>query len=240
MSLKRRIWSCIILLVLLALICLYGCVKEYGNTKEYGDARLLKAVSLIQQADLSGVEAKKIAITFDDGPDENYTQLLLDGLQKRSVKATFFVMGKKAQEYPEIVRRMSDEGHLVGNHTYTHMQLARGKEDIFRQELQKTSQVIEEITGESPLFVRPPFGTWDRKFENELNMFPVLWTIDPLDWCSDDADCVARNVIARAKENDIILMHDQYKSSVTAAFMIIDELQSQGYEFVTVDEILFD
>ena len=74
----------------------------------------------------------------------------------------------------------------------------------------------------------------------ELNMFPVLWTIDPLDWCSNDVSCIVRNVCGKVEENDIILMHDQYKSTITAALKIVDELQSKGYEFVTVDELMFD
>ena len=104
----------------------------------------------------------------------------------------------------------------------------------------ETNAVIEEITGEEVQYVRPPYGTWDKKFETELNMFPVLWTIDPLDWCSNNADCIASKVVEKAEENDIILMHDYYKSSVTAALEVVDELQKEGYTFVTVEEILFD
>ena len=188
----------------------------------------------------AGEGSKKICLTFDDGPDGRYTELLLDGLKERGVKATFFITGKKAEEFPEIVKRMSEEEHLIGNHTYSHMQLAKGKEEQFKKELQKTNEIIKALTGEQPTFVRPPYGAWEKKFEDELNMFPVLWTIDPLDWCSDNADSVVRSVIAKAGENDIILMHDQYKSSVTAALQIVDELKAKGYEFVTVDEILFD
>ena len=90
------------------------------------------------------------------------------------------------------------------------------------------------------IYVRPPYGTWDKKFETELNMFPVLWTVDPLDWCSDNAACVAERVVSKADENDIILLHDYYETSVTAALKIVDRLQEEGYEFVTVEEILFD
>ncbi|MDE7187906.1 MAG: peptidoglycan N-acetylglucosamine deacetylase, partial [Lachnospiraceae bacterium] len=104
----------------------------------------------------------------------------------------------------------------------------------------QTNEVIEELTGQEVQYVRPPYGTWDKKFEKELNMFPVLWTIDPLDWCSDNVACIVQNVTAKAEENSIILMHDEYKSTVTAAFQIIDELMEQGYEFVTVDELMFD
>lgn len=199
--------------------------------------------SVVQTGPETGREEEsrgKIALTFDDGPHPSYTRPLLDGLRERKVQATFFVMGKNVEEYPELVEQMKEDGHLIGNHTYSHLQLSRSNEEQFKQELQRTSDLIQELTGEPPEFVRPPFGTWEKKFEDELNMFPVLWTIDPLDWCSDNADCVARTVIAKAKENDIILMHDQYPSSVTAALRIVDVLQEEGFEFVTVDEILFD
>ena len=89
-------------------------------------------------------------------------------------------------------------------------------------------------------YVRPPYGSWDKAFETELNMFPVLWTVDPQDWCKSDASLVARNVLSKVQENDIILLHDQYESSVQAAFLIVDELKKQGYEFVTVDQILLE
>lgn len=183
---------------------------------------------------------KKIAITFDDGPHARYTEQLLDGLSEREVLATFFVTGEHAKLHPEIIERMSKEGHLIGNHTYSHMQLRKGKREEFKQELIQTNEVIREITGEEVLYVRPPYGTWDKSFEKELNMFPVLWNIDPLDWCSHNVDCITSKVVEKAKENSIILMHDEYDTTVTAALRIVDALQEEGYTFVTVEEILFD
>ena len=104
----------------------------------------------------------------------------------------------------------------------------------------RTNEAIKEVTGQDTIYVRPPYGSWNKEFEKELNMFPVLWTVDPLDWCSSDASRIVRSVCSKAKENDIILMHDQYKTTVTAALKIVDELTQKGYEFVTVDELLFD
>ena len=185
-------------------------------------------------------ESRKIAITFDDGPHPHYTQQLLDGLKDRDVKATFFVTGEHAEEYPDIIRRMNEEGHLIGNHTYSHIQLTNGNRQTYKEELIQTNEIISQITGKEVLFVRPPYGSWDKSLEKDLNMFPVLWNIDPLDWCSDNVSCIVTKVCSKAGENDIILMHDCYDSSVTAALQIVDELTAQGYEFVTVDEILFD
>lgn len=88
--------------------------------------------------------------------------------------------------------------------------------------------------------MRPPYGSWDKKFETDLNMFPVLWNVDPLDWCTANADRVANTILSKITDNDIILLHDYYDTSVEAAIMVVDELTQQGYEFVTVDKILFD
>ena len=135
---------------------------------------------------------------------------------------------------------MQEEGHLIGNHTYSHLQLTKQNRTKFKQELIDTNEVISGITGESPSYVRPPYGSWDKSFEKELNMIPVLWTVDPLDWCSDDVACITSNVVNIVEENDIILMHDYYESSVTAALKIVDRLLKEGYVFVTVEEILFE
>ena len=185
-------------------------------------------------------EIRKIAITFDDGPHPSYTAQLLDGLKGRGIHATFFVTGEHAEANPEIIKRMQEEGHLIGNHTYSHIQLTEKNREIFREELIRTNEIIEEITGEEVQYVRPPYGSWDKSFEKELNMFPVLWNVDPLDWCSKNVACITRKIVSKAEENDIILMHDYYETSVTAALRAIDELMEGGYTFVTVEEILFD
>lgn len=207
------------------------CLNEENQNGRYKQAALSEGVQ---------TEEKKIALTFDDGPHPYYTEELLDGLEQRGVRATFFVTGENASLHPEVIERMAKEGHLIGNHTYSHIQLKQDNREEFKQELISTNEIISGITGENVCFVRPPYGIWDKELEKELSMIPVLWTIDPLDWCSDNAACIADKVICKAKENDIILLHDYYRSSVEAALTVIDALQQQGYVFVTVDEILFD
>ena len=160
--------------------------------------------------------------------------------EQKKMAATFFVTGENAENYPDIIRREQDEGHLIGNHTYSHIQLTSRNRETFREELVQTNEILEEITGEKISFVRPPYGSWDKSFEKELNMFPVLWNIDPLDWCSHNADCIASKVVEKAGDGDIILMHDYYETSVTAALEVVDILQKRGFQFVTVEEILFD
>ncbi|MBP3602704.1 MAG: polysaccharide deacetylase family protein [Lachnospiraceae bacterium] len=224
MSINKRIFSCLIVLLLLILICLIG----------YHQQDYIATMGQIEEGQ------KKIALTFDDGPHPYYTEQLLDGLKERGAKATFFVTGEHAKLHADVIKRMNEDGHLIGNHTYSHMQLGKTNREEFKEELVQTNEVIKGITGEEVIYVRPPYGSWDKELETELNMFPVLWTIDPLDWCSDNVDAVTRKVLSKAGENDIILMHDYYASTVTAALQIVDELQKEGYEFVTVEEILFD
>lgn len=191
-------------------------------------------------SDPAPIEIKRAALTFDDGPHPVYTEQLLDGLKERGVKATFFVTGEHAELHPDIIKRMHDEGHLIGNHTYSHIQLTSSNREQFKNELIQTNKILSDITGDEIQYVRPPYGSWDKKFETDLNMFPVLWNVDPLDWNTSNANRVAKTVINKVSDNDIILMHDYYDTSVEAALMIVDELTQQGYEFVTVDKILFD
>ena len=191
-------------------------------------------------ASATPVEAPKIALTFDDGPSAAWTPALLDGLKERGVKATFFLIGENADKNPEIVKRMAEEGHLIGNHTYHHVELTKVSEKEARLELADTSAAIVRITGKEPEYMRPPFGVWQRKLEQEIRMLPVLWTIDPLDWTTENQDEIVNKVVTEAEENDIILLHDCYKSSVEAGLRIIDILQEEGFVFVTVDELLLN
>ena len=191
-------------------------------------------------ASATPVEAPKIALTFDDGPSAALTPALLDGLKERGVKATFFLIGENADKNPEIVKRMAEEGHLIGNHTYHHVELTKVSENEARLELADTSAVIVRITGKEPEYMRPPFGAWQRKLEQEIQMLPVLWTIDPLDWTTENQDEIVNKVVTEAEENDIILLHDFYKSSIEAGLRIVDILQEEGFVFVTVDELLLN
>jgi peptidoglycan/xylan/chitin deacetylase (PgdA/CDA1 family) len=234
MKMKKTLVGILVFDMIMGMLCLWAGGKRQDTT-----APASQEVSTGKIAEEEDV-AKKIALTFDDGPHPRYTEQLLDGLKERNVVATFFVTGENAQNYPNIIRREQEEGHLIGNHTYSHIQLTSGNRETFREELVKTNEILENITGEKVSFVRPPYGSWDKSFEKELNMFPVLWNIDPLDWCSHNAECIAAKVVEKAGDGDIILMHDYYDTSVTAALEVVDVLQKRGFQFVTVEEILFD
>lgn len=180
----------------------------------------------------------EVALTFDDGPDIRYTPLLLDGLKERDVKASFFLLGEKIEQYPELVRRIQEEGHLVGNHTYHHVQLDKLNETKAREEILKTNNLIYETTGVYPQYMRPPFGAWKKNLELCVEMLPVFWTIDTLDWKVKNTERIVRTVQEEIEDGAIILMHDEYDTSVEAALQVVDELKEQGYELVTVDRLI--
>lgn len=184
-------------------------------------------------------EEKKVAITFDDGPNAKTTTVLLDGLKARGVRASFFVIGERAKEQPELILRMSKEGHLIGNHTYSHMQLNALSENQACSQVKAANDVIKEITGNDVIYLRPPYGEWSHKKDCPQNMIPVYWDVDPLDWKRTDVEGIATDILQQVEPGDIILLHDIYETSVEAAFLVIDELVRQGYEFVTVDELMF-
>ena len=183
-----------------------------------------------------------VALTFDDGPNASSTPILLDGLKERKVRATFFLIGENVEkgENEKIVKRMYEEGHLIGNHTYTHCNLSKLETGEAKKELEQTDTVIEKITGKQPAFARAPYGELPVDSEQDLSRMYIGWTVDPLDWMTEDAGAVVKTVVEEINPGDIILLHDCYPSSVQAAIRIVDLLQGKGYEFVTVDHLIMD
>lgn len=226
---KKIIRKCCILCAYSLLLLFFGILSCSGKK-----SRQTAAVSV------NDCYENRIAITFDDGPGKNTTEKLLDGLKERGVTATFFLVGEKIEENKELVERMYKEGHLIGNHTFSHVQLSKTDGRQAAEEIIKTNMLIEEITGEPVQYVRPPYGSYSNKLLMQINMTPVLWSVDPEDWKREDVRGIVKDVAENVKCGDIILMHDIYDTSVTAALEIIDELKSKGYIFVTVDQLLLD
>lgn len=225
--------------VLLLLGVIYPALFTGNQTKD----KVQEASAPNTSAYVAAEEEKpKIAITFDDGPSAAYTPMLLDGLKERGVKATFFLIGQNVEKDNncEIVRRMYEEGHLIGNHTYHHVEITKVSNETAYQEIVKGNEVIKNITGQEVEYMRPPFGLWQKKLEQRVHVLPVMWTIDPLDWATENTDEIVNKVVTQAEENDIILLHDCYSSSVKAALRIIDLLQVEGFEFVTVDKLMMN
>ena len=185
-------------------------------------------------------EAPRVALTFDDGPDALCTARLLDGLKERQIPATFFIQGKCIEGQEDLILRMHQEGHLIGNHTFDHVKLTSvSDQDAVRQVI-KTSNAIYEITGEYPTYIRPPFGEWRDDVDCHGEMIPVLWSLDSRDWVLQDTDQVVSRVLESVEDGDIILLHDIFETSVDAALEIADTLLEEGYEFVTVEDMIIE
>ncbi|MEU0048874.1 polysaccharide deacetylase family protein [Streptomyces sp. NPDC006309] len=186
-------------------------------------------------------EAKCIALTFDAGPSENSARLL-DILKERKVPATFFLLGKRhIEKYPELVRRMADEGHEVASHTWDHKILTRISDARIREELKRPNDAIERLTGHKPTLMRPPQGRTDANvhaISKELGLAEVLWSVTAKDYTTTDSALITKRVLDQASRDGIILLHDIYQGTVPAVPGIIDALKARGYVFVTVPQLL--
>ena len=225
-AIERRILS-----KLLLLVAAYALGVMIG-----GSMQKLEAVSHHAKV----AEKNKIAITFDDGPNPEYTMKLLDGLQKRGVKATFFVLGSEVEKYPDIVKAIDAQGHLIGVHSYEHVNFSQIGDEAALEQIEKTQDAIHDVTGNYAGYIRPPYGCWKKSLDVEVSLIEVLWDIDPLDWATRDADTVVQRILKGVPDGSIILLHDASASSVQAAFTTIDILQKENYEFVTVEELLLE
>ncbi len=185
----------------------------------------------------SGIGEKAIALTFDDGPSD-YTEELLDGLEVYDAKVTFFVVGKTAEKKPEIVERAHEDGHLIGNHTYSHIDFYKSSLSEIEEDINKGADVIKEITGKKPLFLRAPYGNVNFIQLKQLNTFFIHWSTSSYDWFKEDEEYIYKRIMKEAKDGEIILLHDTKEVTVKAVLRAIPELQEQGYEFVRVDELL--
>ncbi|MFD5944853.1 polysaccharide deacetylase family protein [Streptomyces collinus] len=186
-------------------------------------------------------EVKCIALTFDAGPSEHSARLL-DILKEKQVPATFFLLGKRhIEKYPELVRRMADEGHEVASHTWDHKILTELRPEEIREELERPNEEIERLTGRRPTLMRPPQGRTDATVHaicRELGLSEVLWSVTAKDYQTTDSDLITRRVLAQSSRDGIILLHDLYDGTVPAVPGIIDALKERGYVFVTVPQLL--
>jgi peptidoglycan/xylan/chitin deacetylase (PgdA/CDA1 family) len=185
--------------------------------------------------------SKQIAITFDDGPHPNFTPKILAILKQYNAKATFFVVGEKAEQYPDLIRQEVAQGHNVGNHTYHHVNLTRIPTDYVPIEIKACGDVIKDITGKSPHLFRPPGGDYDRDVAMSamsLGYITVLWTDDPGDYASPGDKVITTRLLQKIDNGGIILIHDGIQQTIDVLPQILKYLQDKGYKFVTMDEMI--
>ncbi|MFC1232372.1 MULTISPECIES: polysaccharide deacetylase family protein [Streptomyces] len=207
----------------------------------YGPPRAAPGRTPVRSAPLLRVSGRgsTMVLTFDDGPDPRYTPDILDTLAAHDVRAMFFVCGEMVSYHKDLLARMSDEGHVVGNHTWSHPLLTRLTRDRIRSEMERTCDIIEKGYGERPRWFRAPYGAWNRaafQLGAELGMEPLAWTVDTLDWTSPGTRAIVDRVENGAAPGVVVLSHDaggDRSQSVRALREYLPELLESGYR-VTV------
>lgn len=190
----------------------------------------------IKKKDIS-MDDKVVALTFDDGPSQ-YTDKILKLLKKYDACATFFVVGNKVNFYDDTLREMLKQGSEIGNHSYSHKLLTRLSEKEFKEDLNKTQEIIKKLTGFTPKVFRPTYGGYTNKIKKYTDLSFVLWDVDSRDWSVKKKDKILKNVLPNVKSGSIVLMHDNHEYSLKALEPMIKELKAKGYKFVTVSELL--
>jgi peptidoglycan/xylan/chitin deacetylase (PgdA/CDA1 family) len=185
---------------------------------------------------------KFVAITFDDGPHPQNTPRLLNMLRERNIPATFYVIGRSVDLYPQIVRRCVQEGHEIGNHSHTHRLLSKLSDSEVRSDLARCRDSIQRAAGVRPRTMRPPYGGLTLRQRDwvhaEFGYPTILWSVDPLDWKRPGASVVASRIVSGASAGGIILAHDLHSQTVDAMPAALDGLLRRGYQFVTVSQLL--
>ncbi|MGW7418502.1 polysaccharide deacetylase family protein [Streptomyces sp. NPDC054813] len=224
--------------VLAVAVTLALTVTTYDHTSPRA-ARAKASGSVTGNTDCRKV--KCVALSFDGGPSPT-TPRLLDILKQQGLHATFFVQGRgHISKYPDILRRIADEGHEIGNHTWNHERLTDLDEDDARQELTRTQDAIERITGTKPVLMRPPQGRTNRKVAKvckELGLAQVLWSVTAKDYETTDSALITQRVLDQTHRDGIILLHDLHKGTVPAVPGILKALKQRGYTIVTVSQLL--
>ena len=197
---------------------------------------ILLLFPVVRSEDILEIEKKTVALTFDDRPSD-YTNDILDLLDKYDAYATFFIIGNKALIYKETVMNIVAKGNEIGNHTYSHPWLAHLSVSETIQELDKTNDLIFDITGTKPTLFRPSYGDINIKVKKAINMESVMWNNDSNDWRYRSSKSIAARVIRNINDGYIIIMHDTYKRSYEALKIIIPKLKEMDYQIVTVSQL---
>ena len=190
---------------------------------------------------------KVISLSFDDGPHPKYTNEILDILKEYNIKATFFVLGLHAEKYPDVIKRIVEEGHEIGNHSYSHLDMKKSTKKLIKSELERTQNIVYSITNKKPNVFRPPYGNYNEDVidvANMTNLYVILWTYyqDSKDWSNPGVEVIVNTTLSNIQNGDIILFHDYiYKKeshTVDALKVIIPDLINEGFSFATISELI--
>ena len=192
---------------------------------------------------------KKIALTYDDGPNESHTLALLDILARHGVRATFFLIGRYVQQRPEIVRDIASAGHVIGNHTFTHPLLILKNRAEISQELLDCAATLQDAIGTHSNLFRPPFGGRRPavlRIAREIGLEPIMWNVTGYDWNAPPAAVIESKVVRQIRGGDVILLHDgghrqmgaDRSQTLIATDRLIQRYKAEDYEFVTISQML--
>lgn len=211
---------------------LIGYIKNESLQEQF-----LVQLSMINQQS-EPAEQQVVALTFDDGPNDSSTVKILDILKKYKVKATFFVLGSMAEKYPAVLKRINDDGHEIGNHSYAHSNLSVMTDKEIQKDITQTNELIAKHSGQQPGLLRPPYGAFNQKVVQAVpGMRLALWDIDTLDWQVRNGKKIVEKVEQHVKNGDIILMHDIHKTTANGVEPLIKMLIKKGYTFRTVSQL---
>lgn len=177
-----------------------------------------------------------VALTFDDGPSI-YTEEILNTLKKYNSNATFFVLGNKIDNYSNIIIKMYENGNEIGNHSYNHRWLTKLSTDEQKEQINKTQEIIKKYTGYTPIYMRPTYGSINKKLRENINLEVVLWSVDTRDWKYKNIDTIVNNALTNVKDGSIILMHDTHERTSEAVKKLVPKLIEKGYQLVTISEL---
>ncbi|MEC1180136.1 polysaccharide deacetylase family protein [Metasolibacillus meyeri] len=211
------------------------------HVEGYVLAHGLKAVPVPKPGKYSqgiATKTKRIALTFDDGPHPTVTKQILATLKKYDAKATFFVTGHRVNKSPKVLKEVYEAGHEIGNHTWNHPKLTQIEVKQVNAQINDTNKIVKSIIGEEPTLFRPPYGAYNKEILSSLSVPLVMWSVDTLDWQHRTPSKTLKAVQNGSYNGSIILMHDIHQTTADALDGVLSYLSKQGYEFVTVSELI--
>lgn len=211
---------------------------DYSDVQSFIQTDLVDPSQLSEETTALDPNKKYVSLTFDDGPGGDTTPRLLQLLAEKDVKATFFMLGQMAEEFPQIVKDVHEQGHEIASHSYSHPQLNAIPKDKLKEQVRLTDKAIYNAAGILPRTLRPPYGAISPESAEVIGKPIIQWDIDSYDWDSKNTQAVIDRVNQTAFEGGIILMHDIHPTTIDAVGTVIDNLRAQGYEFVTTSQLL--
>lgn len=239
---RYRKITLITIAILVALVFLYVLVALF-----FDQAVLMRSGTFYHL----NTKEKVVALTFDDGPSPIWTPRILEALKKSGIKATFFMLGKHVQDYPDIARRVAQDGHDIGIHSYNHQNLIYSKKEEVARDITYTALIIKNITGKTTMLFRPPKAWLSKREKKQLKKLGyeiILWSLNSKDWVTFDDKYIIRYILRHIQPGDIILFHDSggalrieggnRSETVSTIPILAEKLRERGYRFATITELL--